>query len=83
MFDAGGILKSSDGGITWNWMTDKHGGYPVRALAVTSLAPHSRTIYAATLGEGVIAFQDSLAPHRSQQQGRRPAGRSQRRHDRN
>ncbi len=52
--ERGGILRSRDGGTTWRRLT----GYAVRGLAVISPKAHTRTIYAATFGHGVVALQD-------------------------
>lgn len=50
-FDEGGVLRSTDAGATWKRLADGS----VRALAL-SIA-HPKTLYAATLTDGVIALR--------------------------
>jgi photosystem II stability/assembly factor-like uncharacterized protein len=69
MYDHGGVLKSTDAGITWKRIADGR----VSALALGATSP--RTLYAATLGNGVIAVQEVERRTAGGQFGRSGTGR--------
>jgi len=59
MFDTGGVLKSTNSGATWKRLADGS----VRALALGTARP--KTLYAATITDGVIVLRETAPFPRS------------------